>query len=312
MISRTTLIGALVVVELAIAIAAIGALTGSMPFAPPFRPLAMPHGGRMVAEAVGHPTFDRIFETGLAPHVVVDLRYGHVIVRTAPASSVRVLETLDVHGFVYGSEPPIVAENTADGVHVRQTGPGDGMSAIFGDVTHDIQITVPPTARVEVSNSNSIDAAGLRAKFTAHTSDGRIRVRDHRGDLDVTSDDGRIYLTDVEGSSITATTHSGRLYLDRVGGAQLVAHTDDGRIYASEVRAIDGALSTHSGNVSVGFASASDATTTIHATDDITVHDFPTVDNGEKTRTVRMGSGHGHFEVSSGDGSVSVSQGANV
>ena len=310
MISRSTLIGALVVVELAIVGAAASALTGGSVF--PVMP-GLAHLHAKNAGAVGANALDRTFTTGFAPAVKVDVGGVKVIVETANAPTVRVIERFTSHGWLSGNAAPVVAEQTPEGIRVSTHG-DDGVHLMFGEFAHDVRLIVPPNARVEVRSSDAIDASGLRTKFVGRTSEGRVQVRDHRGDLDVSSDDGRIYLTDVEGNTIAANTHSGRLYFDRVAAGKLDARTEFGKVFASEVRVGDGALSTHDGDVFVGFASDSDATAVAHPSEDntVSVRDFPSSADGTNGRTVRLGGGRGRFAVSTDDGSIAISQGAHV
>jgi DUF4097 and DUF4098 domain-containing protein YvlB len=182
---------------------------------------------------------------------------------------------------------------------------------MIGSVTHSLRIIVPPAARVEVSSAGTIDVSGLRAKLIAHTSDGSLRVHDHQGDLDVSTNDGRLELVDVHGDAIDAIDHDGRIYLTRVGADRLVAHSDYGRIVADGIRAVDGGLTTRDGRVLVSFAADSNATADVSASDEIKVSGFSSVDGGANRRIVTLGAGRGHFEVSTGDGFITITQGAN-
>jgi len=139
-------------------------------------------------------------------------------------------------------------------------------------------------------------------------------LSDQRGDVDVSTGSGRIYLTDVQAADIAASTSEGRLYFTRVGADRLDAHTNFGRIYATDLRAVDGALTTKEGRVTVSLAGNSDAVVSAKVTDDNDIHvsGLPVAEDGANKRVVRLGSGRGRFEVSSDDGSITLTQGANV
>ena len=307
MIARSTVVGGLIVVELAIAGAAVGAIAS--PLVPPatfFNAPAMP------AEAgPGETLLDRTFAAGPSPRVVVDLPAIAVVVEAGTVPGVHVVETLKRTGWVTGTPSHLTADQTADGVRVHNLDVGQ-LNAIFGDVEHTVRVTVPPGARVELATGDTITASGLRAKLVAHTTDGRVRVSDHEGDLDVATESGRIELTDVHGVAIDATSHDGRIYLTHVGADRLAVHSDSGRIIGTGVRAVDGGLTTADGRIEVSFTASSDATATVHSSDGpVKINGFPTVSDGRGRSTVRFGTGRGHFEVSTGSGHITISQGAN-
>lgn len=311
MISRSTLIAALVVVELAILGLAANALTGgnilSGP-APASISFALPNPGN--PGNVASP-LDRTFVTGPTPHVRIDVPGIPVTVEAGNGLSVRVIETLTRHGFISGKPVPLGAEQTADGVRVHAIGDG-AVFVIMGSYEHSLRVIVPATAQVELATGDRIDVSGMRAKLVAHTSDGSLHVRDHQGDLDVSTDDGRIELTDVQGAAIDANDRDGRIYLTRVGAERLVAHSDSGRIVGTGVRAVNGGLTTNDGRIVVSFTATSDAIATVH-TDDGTVHvsGLSSQDLGADRRIVTLGAGRGHFEISTGDGPITITQGAN-
>lgn len=310
MISRSTLIGALVVVELAIVGVAFSAVDriGAM------GPAAFAFGsspGSVGSVDAGVPRLDKTLPAGVAPHVLIDLRDADVRIDTSGQPAVRVTDMLRVTGYLSGTIPPVTADATPDGVRIATI--GSGGHVLIGALTHQVRIVVPPSARVEIVSAGRIDAAGLRAKLVAHTPDGEIHVRDHRGDLDVSSASGKIELIDVRGDDIAANTHHGRLYFTRVGAERIDGHTNYGRIYAVDVNAHNGALSTHSGRVSASFTGDSDATVAVSTRDGhVTVSGLPNTRLGSSARSVQLGQGRGQFEVTTDDGDVNISQGASV
>jgi len=312
MISRPTLIAALVVVELAIVGLAANAL-GSGHIGPSIVGFTGPTGftGPPGPQLSSSTPVDHTYVTGPSPHVSVDIHDVDVTVETGTLPTVQVVETVATQGFVSGRPAPLSVRQTPDGIRITSTG-DDGLHVMVGSVSHRLHLVVPPEARVELATAGTIDVSGLREKLVAHTSDGSLRVHDHRGDLDVSTDDGRIELVDVQGTAIDATDHDGRIYLTRVGADRIDAHSDSGRIVGEGVRAVDGALTTLDGRILVSFTASSNTTAAVHTDDgDISVSGFPSMDAGDKRRTVTLGEGRGHFEVSTGDGPITITAGAN-
>ncbi len=319
MISRTTLLGALVVVELAILGAAGQAIAGGHQrfhqVHPNFDATGDHRHFRMTVASDTPVTtvLDRTFTAGgLTPHVVVDVTDVPVAVETGTAASVHVAGDVRKSGFKNAADGAITATATADGVRITA---GD-TSDVPGDFTRTLRLTVPPGALVEIASAGHLDASGLRAKLIAHVSDGAIRVSNHRGDLDVTTDSGDVELVDVQGDSIAAHSDDGHLKLTTVAAEHLNAHTKSGAIAATDLRAVDGALATEDGRIGVTFAADSDANVNLH-TDDGSITgagsaaDTDTSESAE-SRTMRLGSARGSFTVSTASGSITVSQGAKV
>ena len=293
MISRSTLVGALLVAELAIVAVAVAVLA--------------PAGATGARDAA---RLQRSFITGFAPHVVVDARGVDVRIDTHAQPVVEASESVQTSGWVSASVPALTADTIAGGVRISAL--ADTPHAILGSVRHSVHIVVPELASVDVVSAANVDAEGLRAKLSAHTPEGNMRVRDHRGDVDVSSSDGKIELTDVQGDDVAANTHDGRLYLTRVGARRIDAHTNYGRIYAVDVTAQDGALSTHFGRISASFTARSDATLDATTRNDrVTVAGLAAESVDAHAQTIRLGDGRGRFQVSTDDGAVNISEGAS-
>ncbi|HEX3464691.1 MAG TPA: DUF4097 family beta strand repeat-containing protein [Candidatus Elarobacter sp.] len=307
MISRSTLIGALVVVELAIVGAAARAVAGDPGPASP-----APFGFGPGAPRESSHRLDRTFATGLAPHVVIDVHDVDVTVRGENAVTVHASETLQRSGYVSGDVPALSAEQTPDGV--RFSTPADHHVHVFiGHYSHDLQLAVPAGARVDVVGGGVVDASGLRAKLIAHVPSGAIRVHDHRGDVDVSTGKGWITMNDVQGDDIAANTRDGRIYLTRVGGERLNAFSSSGRIVGVDVRAVNGALTTRDGRVILSFTGNSDATVTAHTEDgNVKVTGLTTSDTADDRAVLHLGDGRGRFAVSTDSGPIVITPGASV
>jgi len=314
MLSRSTVVGALVVAELAVVGLAVRSLGfGSGPDRPHVQmamqmpdmtmpvmsmaSAAVPAGGTVLGNG------ERTFATGPAPHVVVALENdARLIVRAADSGSVRVTLDLTKEGWPARPPIPLTADATADGVRVAMAAPPSGVSFSMGGYDRTITIEVPPNARVEISSAEGrVSTSGLQAPVRVRADDGTIEIRDQHGDVDARTSDGRIVLANVDAD-------------------RLVAHSADGSIDANNVRLADGELTTDSGHVEVSASSASDSVVAIH-TDDGSVriasglsseNHSSSDDDDRQSRTVTLGSARGKFTIATSDGHVSLSQGAKV
>ena len=302
MISRSTLIGALVVVELAILGFAAKAVSGSSPnthwnFAPSWTHQSAPTTSRL----------DKTFETGSAPRVVLDVDNADVTVQAGDVTSVHVTGTMRVSGRHGGVQPALTAIRTADGVRVAVES-----GLVYGRIEREVRITVPPAAQVEIVSAAGVVANGLRGKLVARLDDGAVRISNHRGDVDVTTSSGDIDVLDAQGGVFALRTDDGALKLTSSGADHLDARTGSGAITAVGLRAADGALQTDDGGIDVNFAPESDATVNLHTDDGhITGATAPDGDSASG-RSIRLGSGRGHFTISTDSGSIAVAHGASV
>jgi hypothetical protein len=312
MISRSTLIGALVVAELGIvgiAGQAIAGGSGSSGLPPPPR---IGFGGAFDTGPAAANRLHQSFVAGLSPRVVIDVRDVDVVVQGDAGSTVRVDEALQRSGFVTGQIPALTAQQSLDVVKVTSTGE-NGLHIVLGSFQHELHITVPAMARVEFASAGRIDTAGLRTKLLAHIPDGAITIRDHRGDVDVSTGEGRITMTDVQGSDIAVNTRDGRIYLTRVGADRINGSSSSGRIVGVDVRAVDGTLTTRDGRVVLSFTGNSDTVVSAHTGDGrVRVSGLTITESDDQRSVARIGSGRGHFEVSTLDGPITITPGASV
>jgi putative adhesin len=315
MISRSTLVGALVVTELVIVAAAGQAMLGGGPaYASGSTPGTHQHFGitfhnRSHEAPAVTSTLDKTFAGGLAPHVVVDVGDVPITVQTGTLPAVHVLGTVRKSGFHNAEDGAIVAVQTADGVRITASDTSD----VHGSFERTLQLTVPPGALVEIASGGAVGVSGLRAKLIAHVKDGAIHVSNQRGDVDVTTASGDVELLDVQADAIVARTDDGHVKLTSVGADHFDVHTASGAITATDLRAVDGALTTADGAVDVVFAANSDANVSVHTSDgSITGAGGQDGTDAAESRTVRLGSARGQFTVSTDSGSITINQGAKV
>jgi hypothetical protein len=318
MISRSTLVGALVVTELVILAAAGQAITGGGPaYASGPMPGTHTHFGfvfandRHAREAeAATANLDRIFAAGLTPHVVVDVSDVPVTVRAGTLPAVHVVGTVRRSGFRHAQDGLIAVAQTGDGVRVTATDTSD----VRGSFERTLLLTVPPGALVEIASAGAVSATGLRAKLVAHVGDGAIRVSNQRGDVDLMTGSGNVELVDVQADAIVAHSADGDLKLTAVGADHVDAHTKSGDIAATDLRAVYGALVTMNGAVGVTFAATSDANVNLHTGDGSITGAGATAETTDSAHSasLRLGSARGSFSVSTDSGSITISQGANV
>ncbi len=313
MISRSTLVGALVVVELAILGAAGQAIAGGhQHYHDTHRHFGLMHDhGTGNSDEPVVTTVDKTFAAGAAPHIVVDVDNANVFVQAGSGMEVRVAGTMRVSGTTSGSKPSLTAVRTADGVRVSVE---SGLVHVRrGRLEREIRLTVPTGAEVEIASAGAVESTGLHGKLVVRVNDGSVRIVNQRGDVDVTTGSGDVELLDVQSASIAAHTHDGALKLTSSGADRIDARTGSGAITAVGLRAVDGAVATDDGHVDVTFAANSDANVVLH-TDDGSITGAGPGDTSQsaESRTLRLGDSRGNFAVSTSSGSITVSQGDKV
>src|ERR1700736_4652395 len=187
MISRSTLIGALVVVELGIVGFATEAIAGGSVYRPPTlfdrAPFGLPEPGAPVAPGApgligarseGSGRLHRSFAAGPVPHVVIDVRDIELVVEGDNGTAVRVDEDLRKSGWVSGEFAALSAQQALDSVRIAADRP-EGTHFVIGCYQRRVRVTVPNTARVEITGAGHIEVNGLRSRLVAHTPDGAIR-----------------------------------------------------------------------------------------------------------------------------------------
>ena len=316
MISRSTLIGALVVVELGIVGVATEAIAGGSVYRPPNlfgqAPFGLPEHGAPGAQTAGLGRLHRSFAAGPTPHVVIDIHDIDVTVHGDGGYAVQVDDDLRKSGWVSGDFPVVTVQQSLDTVRIAAESP-EGEHFAIGSYERRVHITVPMTARLEVIGAGNMDVSALRSKLVAHIPAGQIHLRDHRGDVDISTGSGRITMVDVQGNDVAANTRDGRIYLTRVGADRLNGTSASGRIVGVDVRAVDGTLTTRDGRIILSFTGNSDATINAHTADGhVRVSGLPITESDEQRSVVRVGSGRGHFEVSTASGPISITPGASI
>jgi DUF4097 and DUF4098 domain-containing protein YvlB len=105
--------------------------------------------------------------------------------------------------------------------------------------------------------------------------------------------------------------------LTGVRAGTLSVEADNGRIDGSAVSADGGKIATDNGRINLGLAQDNNITVTAHASSGKVIAKMPLAfdplagdgDNDEQPRTLRLGNGTGKLEVSSGNGTITISMG---
>ncbi|MBV8602920.1 MAG: DUF4097 family beta strand repeat protein [Candidatus Eremiobacteraeota bacterium] len=195
----------------------------------------------------------------------------------------------------------------------------DALFAVgYKEGTDKVALAVPPGSRINVTAAETITAAGFRNALTLHAVEGPVYVRDQHGDLNVSSERGRIVLDETEANRIALSTRDGRLIGTRVSmrgpAPRLDATTTDGRV-EMQMKQLprDGQYMVHtgSGRMRLELPSDSNVTVTMRTGDgDISATGVALTGQGKERRAV-FGDGAAAFDLSTGDGRIELTSGSS-
>ncbi len=291
---RSTLVAALIALEIAIIAEAVVAIRAGLPGSwSAQRAEAYTGSGPRLMEGGPH----QVFDAGVNPALTVDIGYADLTILTGETSQFDVSLSPDTM-LMFHSTAPITAHQDGQTLRIAKTGTV-GWSA--GD-DRMVTVVVPPHTRVTVLHAGDIKATGLRADASFNSvGAGDITIEDYDApSLRVASSHGSITLHQVAATHLDATARH-----DGVEGTAL--HVRNGSIQSGD-------------SVSLGFATGTD-TTINAATNDGSVHASGFAagaatrhkgseddDNDSSSETVRVGDGHGHLDVHTSDGSIDLAQ----
>ncbi|MBD5657003.1 MAG: DUF4097 family beta strand repeat protein, partial [Candidatus Eremiobacteraeota bacterium] len=205
MISRGTIIAALLVAELAIIGEAVAAVRAGLP-TPWFdqRSEARTASGPGLIESGPH----RIFEAGSHPALTVDIGHADLTILTSTASQIDVGVTASSAFGIFRATAPITAHQDGEAVVIGTAEQGKWK----GD-NRMVTIVVPPQTQVTVVDAGDIRASGLRADASFKSvGDGSITIDDYDAHaLRVASSDGRILLQQIIAARLDATSSDGHV-----------------------------------------------------------------------------------------------------
>jgi hypothetical protein len=293
MLSRGTILAAILVAELAIVGTAIVAVRGDQigpSFAPPaFAQLTQ---GSHLIEGGPH----QIFDVGPNPSLTVNIGYADLTILSGKAKQIDVSVSPSPDYGLFRSKAPITANE--DGQTVRVGTVEHGLTT--GD-NRMVTVVVPDGTKVTVLHAGDIKASGLRAE-ASFTSRGN----------------GFIKIEDYDGPALHLTAPNGPIIMHAVAVERLDASARNDRVEATALRVHDGSI--ESGDrVTLGFATGTN--TVVNAdTDDgkITTTGFSdgasvagtkkNDDDDSSSQTVRVGTGNGSLDVHTNDGNIHLVQ----
>jgi hypothetical protein len=281
--TRSTIIAALLLVELAIIGEAAVALRGgqSAPWAALGAGSDVASGTRLLE---GGP--HQIYDVGEHPALSVDIGNADLTILTGNASKIDVSVSPSSDFGIFRATAPIAAR--ADGTTIRiATNHGRGWSV--GD-DRMVTIVVPANTQVTVVDAGDIKANGLRAEASiTSVGQGSVTLDDYDAPALTIESNGRISMHQVAAARLDVTSHN-----DGVDGTAL--HVRDGSIESDD-------------RVMLGFASGSDTLVTAEASDGrINVSGYNADASTTNEQTVRIGSGNGHLDVHSSDGNITLAR----
>jgi hypothetical protein len=290
-ISRGSILAAIVIAELAIVGTAIVAVRGDQ-IGPSFAPPAFAqftHGSHLIE---GGP--HQLFYIGPHPSLTVDIGYADLTIQSGKAGQIDVSVSPSPDFGIFRSKEPISA--TKDRQTVRITTPSQ-----HGITTGDnrmVTVVVPEGTSVSVVHAGDIRASGLRAEASfSSLGNGFIRIEDY------------------DGPALHLTASRGSVTMHAVAAQHLEVSARDDRIEGTGLRVHDGSIE-GGDRVTLGFAPGTN--TVVNAdTDDgrITATGLNATAAGKKgddddssSQTVRVGAGNGSLDVHTSDGNINLVQ----
>jgi hypothetical protein len=302
LMSRSSLVAMLIAVEILIVGMAIYAVHG----------IHQARGADFVAKSV------TAIDAGTSPRITVDDSQSRVEVAVSRDGLVHVKDLSGSRSF-FGDNPKIAqlqVTRTGDGVAILRPGAEDGgLHLQIGWFERRVEIDAPIGSHVEIARCAGAEITGIEGGVAVTSQDGRITLSDLRGAVSAKSDDGSIYATRVHGDDLTLYSADGRLSLTDVSASSIDAQTKDGSINAHGLAIAGGTqpravLHTADGSIRVALAAGADLTVDASTSDGKVTVDGTSYGNagdGDSAQhTVRLGSGSGRLQLSSDDGSIHI------
>lgn len=270
---------------------------------------------------------------GSAPHVQIDDRDSGVTVTTSSDGLVHVTDQTGSSGWLWGESDiqQLNVDRTSDGVRIARPGVSRNFFNI-GFLRQHIDVEVPAGTHLEIVRCSGATITGIENGVEAKSQDGSIHLTDVKGVVNAHSDDGRIVATRLRGDTIALSSNDGRILMSDITTGALDAHTDDGRIEAKHLQLtgsapklalhttdgplfIDGVFpaagsyeaTTNDGRIELGLAQGSDVTVSAATNDGhIDVDGQRSENDGSTRQSVRVGGGTAAMRVSTNDGSIHI------
>ncbi len=328
--SRASIVAVLVAVELGLISIAIYSFTGVAP--------GVAHGlsfhGMQRESFSARPIVP--MNAGQTPHVVVSDPDSRVVVTASTDGQVHVTDMTRVQGVSWS--PSRIAQlglrRTPDGVAIERAASSESEFHfdLGGSIDQRIEIAVPAGSSLDIQKSSGADVSNLNGTVTVRSQDGHVTLANLSAGVDASSDDGYVEASSINGPSLRIASNDGHLSLRDVTVNALNAHTSDGRITAERVRVQgdtpnaevhtgDGsihlsgvlaaggkyAISTDDGPLEIGLGADSNLSVNARTSDGRIVSngDSSGADGGT-SHAFKFGSGAGALDLSTGDGSITI------
>ena len=278
--TRSTIIAALLVVELAIVGEVIATVRPSQSSSSPGQTtfLGTAFGSNLVEDGP-----HRVFSVGAHPVLIVDIGYADLTI--VVSKTVRIDASLRASSD-YGpfrSRAPIAARKDGATIHVMSNDQGRLSSGDDRMVT----VVVPAATQVTVVSAGDIKAAGLRAE-TSIKSVGT----------------GSVTLEDFRANALHVSTVNGDIVLDRISSGRLDVISRHGDIDATALLVRDGRVQTRD-RITLRFAPGTNtlvSATTRDGSVSVSGNDVP------PSRQLRLGTGRGRLDVLSRSGDINLDE----
>jgi hypothetical protein len=123
----------------------------------------------------------------------------------------------------------VIAHQTGDQVDLEVRFPRHMFHMDWGHRRVDIEIKVPKDANLDLhTGDGNVDVQGVRGAIVLHSGDGKLNLSELEGTLQAQTGDGNIDMRNVRGD-LTLHTGDGRIDVSGIDGS-LRAETGDGRI----------------------------------------------------------------------------------
>ncbi|MGB2855753.1 MAG: DUF4097 family beta strand repeat-containing protein [Dehalococcoidia bacterium] len=144
---------------------------------------------------------DDSFTVGVSPTVVVNSENGSIEINAGTDNEVRVEATLT-------DAPRVQYEISQDGDTITIDAKISKEWWFFGSAAADIAITAPAGTYVDIDTSNgAVELHGMEGAGTLRTSNGKIVLKDVKGDYDGTTSNGAIEIGTMEGTCVISTSN---------------------------------------------------------------------------------------------------------
>ena len=296
MIPRSTIIAALLVIEVAILGEALVAVRAGQAAPSPGRGVvAQAAAGSRLVEGGPH----QIFDAAAHPALTVDIGDADLTILTSKAAQIDVSVSASNAFGVFRATAPIAARE--DGGTIRIAAGREHRWSMGDD--RMVTVVVPAETRVTVVEAGDIKANGLRAEASFNSVGS-----------------GSVTVEDYDAPALHVAASNGRISLHEIVAARFDAASSNGRVEGTALQVHDGSVESD-GPVTLGFATGADTLVTAEAKNGrVSVTGLPAAasagtahrdgddDEDSSSQTVRFGAGTGHLDVHASDGNISLAQ----